>query len=275
MFNLTTHAKHLAKRLVLLVCLTTIGALATAGTAMASDITAPTVSTPVQTVASTSQARVSWSGSDASGITKYQLMDYRWTEPCAVCGYGPSYKWVDVPLSSPTATSATTTVSDAHNHTFAIAAQDAAGNWSAWKLGPTIKQRVVQSPSLVNGLIAPWSLTGGWANHTLSSYSGGSTIYTYTVGNSARLGWSTNALNVALIGTKHPSAGSTKVKYTYNSVQAVDFPTYTVTQTASSPLYRQVLHQLRFGNATPGSVTVTANGGGFSDADAVVILDKQ
>jgi hypothetical protein len=40
-------------------------------------------------------------------------------------------------------------------------------------------------------------------------------------------------------------------------------------------MYRQVLHQKRFANATPGTITVTANGGGFTDADAVVIYDKQ
>jgi hypothetical protein len=98
------------------------------------DKTPPAVSGPAQAIPTgwslgTSGATpltVSWSGSDASGIARYRLI-------ISVDGS----TWRDIALGSATQTSITfNDLAPGSSYQFGVAAQDGAGNWSAWSFGP-------------------------------------------------------------------------------------------------------------------------------------------
>lgn len=93
--------------------------------ALATDITPPTVTAPVQTIASgrlgaTAPTTVSWSASDANGIKSYEL----W-----VSTNGGA--WVRDTKLSPTATSTTYALTVGKSYRFFVRAYDGAGNTSA------------------------------------------------------------------------------------------------------------------------------------------------
>lgn len=99
------------------------------------DTTAPTVTLPRQTVTlgsslgtTTVPVTISWSATDTSGITAYDL--YSKTNGGA---------WVRETLGSATATSKLFSLTPGNTYQFTVAAQDGAGNWSAWTNGPSFR----------------------------------------------------------------------------------------------------------------------------------------
>lgn len=112
--------------------------VATGGTVPAAvDITPPTVTAPVQTIAkgkagSTVPIRLKWTGEDASGIRSYELWRSTNGEPPVR----------DTQLT-PTATSRTYWLTTDNSYRFFVRAHDNAGNASARKYGPTFVPTVI------------------------------------------------------------------------------------------------------------------------------------
>lgn len=163
-------------------------ALAAVSPALAADTTAPTVTKPVSRFAtgatgtSSASIRISWSGSDDwTGIAQYRLQSN-------IDGAG----WKNITLSSPTATSATRTVSLGHSYQYRTRAADEAGNWSAWMPGPTFTFRIYQETS---GNI---SYTGTWYTESVSGASGGKSKYSNESPGRAR--FTISARSIAWVG---------------------------------------------------------------------------
>ena len=101
------------------------------------DVTPPTVTAPVQTIAkgkagTTVPIRLGWSASDAGGIKSYEL--WRSTNGGA---------FVRDMLLTPTATSKTYLLPVDNSYRFFVRAYDNAGNASAAKYGPTFTPTVI------------------------------------------------------------------------------------------------------------------------------------
>ena len=116
-----------------------LAALALIGTD--ADITPPTVTAPIQTIAtgkagSTVPIRVRWSATDAGGIKSYEL--WRSTN---------GGKFVRDTTVSPTATSRTYLLTVGKSYRFFVRAHDNAGNTSAAEYGPTFTPTVTDDRS--------------------------------------------------------------------------------------------------------------------------------
>ena len=118
--------------------------MTTNGTALATDITPPTVTAPVQTIAKgkvtstsppTVPINIKWSADDASGIASYEL--WRSTNSGA---------YVRVSLPTPTTTSRTYRLAADNSYRFFVRAYDNAGNASVVKYGPTFTPHVIDDP---------------------------------------------------------------------------------------------------------------------------------
>ena len=130
--------------------------LYSAVTSVVGDTVAPTVTTPVQTIASATTAKVTWSGSDnLTGIKQYSVMEWR-EESCGV-GCDSSH-WVTVAPASATSTSVVLPVMDGKLHAYAVRATDGAGNSSGWAVGPGFRASTIQSGITFTG---NWRTTSG------------------------------------------------------------------------------------------------------------------
>ena len=144
--------------------------IATGGTVLAADITPPTATAPVQTIAmgtvvkgtdfSTVPIRLRWSATDASGIKSYEL--WRSTNS------GP---FVRQTLPTPTATSRRYQLATDNSYRFFVRAYNNAGNVSSAKYGPTFTPTVVDDRVCCDY----WALESRlpWTPELLSSAYGG------------------------------------------------------------------------------------------------------
>ncbi|MGI8703951.1 MAG: fibronectin type III domain-containing protein [Candidatus Limnocylindrales bacterium] len=130
------------------------------------DTVAPATNTPRAVFASpttagttTAPVRVSWSGSDElSGVDRFQLQQ--------TVDLGA---WSNVTLSSPTATSVVRNLAPGPFYTFRIRARDAAGTWSAWKMGTTFRLLLHQETSSSITYTKTWTrsaVTGAMGGYT-------------------------------------------------------------------------------------------------------------
>jgi serine protease len=119
------------------------------------DVIAPTASPPKATLANgaaldktTVPVRLAWSGSDAgSGLARFELA-LRTNEDA----------WVPLALPSPTATTLTPLLTaGGSRYRFRVRAIDAAGNASAWAVGPILHVRKVQESSTAIRYAGTWS----------------------------------------------------------------------------------------------------------------------
>lgn len=162
------------------------------------DTQKPTVGTVGKTFAQgyTSSASglpitLSWNGSDDKGIVRYYAM-------ARVDG-----TWVNVNLPSETATSATFTFAPGKTYSFAVTAQDAAGNWSDWSTTPDF----TPGDFAEGNQWQSWST--GWQYEDDASYQGGRAAYA-----SASTAWTTftfTGRSIALVTARWPGGGRARI----------------------------------------------------------------
>ena len=134
-----------------------------------SDTTPPVVSSPTgviiapQSLGSTARVHVTWTATDPSGVVLDELQMKKGTGA-----------WTALTLSSPTATSADTTLTVGATYRFRVRATDTSGNTSAWATTSAAKLRVVQE----NAKSITYS--GTWKRASLAAASGGYVKYATT-----------------------------------------------------------------------------------------------
>jgi hypothetical protein len=163
--------------------------------------------------------KLSWSATDdsTSGVARYELQQ-------SVDGGA----WSGVTLPSATQTNITRQLTPGKTYSFQIRAQDAAGNWSAWKPGPSFKANLFQE---ANSAIA---YTGTWSSQRLTSASGGRLKYSSGAGSLAKL--TQNGIqNIGWISTKGTNRGLAEVWLDGAKDSTVDLY-------ASSSQYRKVVY---------------------------------
>ena len=131
------------------------------------DTTAPEVQPPARGLVqnstlgtSTIPVRLTWSATDSSGVTGYQLQQST---------NGGAYQNVSLP--SATATTITRSLTPGNTYQFQVRAQDQAGNWSNWKPGPSFQINAYQESA------AAISYVGLWSTQTLAGAYGGAQKY--------------------------------------------------------------------------------------------------
>lgn len=215
-----------------------------AATAVASiDSTAPVASAPVASLANgaaldktTVPVRLAWSGSDAgSGLARFEL---------ALRTNGGA--WVPLALPSRTATTFSPSLSPGSaSYRFRVRAFDAAGNASAWAVGPILRVRKVQESSTAIRYAGTWSR--GSANAALggryrvTSRARASATYVFT------------GRSVAWVANGSSAFGSARV-YIDGVLRG------TVNLRASPAYWRRVVFSRTW--ATPGRHTIRIVGSG-------------
>jgi hypothetical protein len=161
------------------------------------DVLPPLVKSPVQSLVgnstvgtSTVPVKLSWSATDSgSGVVRYEVQQSEDDSPYAA-----------VALPSETATTATVSLLPGKTYRFRVRAQDQAGNWSGWKVGPKFRVDVLQES---DGAIV---YTGAWSEETLTGALGGRVKYASASGESAKLTFN-GGLNVGWVAPKGADRG--------------------------------------------------------------------
>jgi hypothetical protein len=219
------------------------------------DVTAPTVTAPVasiaanSTIGSTVPVRIAWKGSDVgSGIGHYQV---------GLSTNGGSY----VLVSSPTIASYTRslTASSTTTYRFRVRAFDKAGNASGYAYGPTFHVKLIQQSS------TSVHYYGTWYTASSTSASGGSYRYTSTAGRYTYYTFSGRTIAVAAY--KGTALGSFKVYL--DGVYKGTFSDY-----ATSTQWRRIVYSLNVasGTHTIKLICVGTSGHPRIDLDAFVVL---
>jgi trimeric autotransporter adhesin len=181
----------------------------------AADVTAPTVGVPTvalkmpQQIGPTASLQVSWSAaSDPSGIDDYELQ-YK----------ANTGAWNNVPLSSPTATSAALGLPFGNAYQFRLRATDAASNTGLWATTPssTLARKQEKASAI--------TYTGTWKRVALSGASGG---YVKKSGNTgARATFSFSGRTIGWVSTLGPDRGKADVWLDGVKVATIDLYTPT------------------------------------------------
>ncbi len=175
------------------------------------DTNAPTVNAPderflapSQLAASNIPVRVSWTGSDDhSGLARYELQH-------SVSG-GP---FANINLSEPLAKTKTPNLKRG-THRFRVRAQDKAGNWSAYKSGPSFVVSAYQEGS--SAVSFP---TGSWVRQALNSAYGGYVRYETSAGPRAKFTFT--GREAAWVTHKGPNRGKAEIYVDGTRVKVVD-----------------------------------------------------
>jgi hypothetical protein len=178
------------------------------------DALKPTATAPVQALKQNVRLGTSlipiwleWSATDnpaGSGIALYQLKQSK---------DGAAYTTVDLP--DPTATSIALNLERGSTYRYMVRAQDEAGNWSAWAVGPRFTVAAHQENS--TAVSYP---SGTWTRSALSGAYGGYVKYARAQGATATLTFT--GRNIAWVATKAPSRGTAEVYVDGAKVSTVD-----------------------------------------------------
>ncbi len=176
------------------------------------DTTVPTVSPPTQSFVlestlgvSSVPVEVSWSGSDSeSGIDRYDLEQST---------NGGAYSAVSLP--SPTATSATLSLTPGGSYRFRVRAFDKAGNASDWAVGDSFDLNAYQES---NGAIDYYR--GAWRRLEVSSAYGGALRYADIADDGVRFTFT--GREVAWISYNAPKRGKARVQVDGTLERTVD-----------------------------------------------------
>ncbi len=144
------------------------------------DLAPPAVTPPrVRLVGSTSMGaravpvRVSWAASDTGGVSAQQVVRQ-------IDG-GP---WTALEVSGATTRALSTKMRFGHSYSFAVRAQDGAGNWSAWAIAPASRLAGYSESSTAiarRGTWKPHSATAAWGGHyRTASVAGASVSLTFS-----------------------------------------------------------------------------------------------
>lgn len=163
------------------------------------DTTAPTVG-PISYVAdvgsqvsmSTVPTRVKWSASDASGVTGYSVR---------MRTNGGA--WVLLSLPSATAKSVVVNLAPGNSYEVGVAAKDKLGNWSGYRISPTM------IPSVRDENGANVVMAGGWTRVAWAQALGGFTSISGAAGASSTFTYS--GRSAAYVATKGPDRGQVKI----------------------------------------------------------------
>jgi hypothetical protein len=230
------------------------------------DTTAPVVTkAPTQTLTSgstlgtsTIPVKLDWSATDSgSGVAAYELQQS--TDGVA---YAP------VTLSSATQASITRELTPGKTYRFQVRAQDQAGNWSAWRQGPTFKVNLFQESA------SAISYTGTWSTQSLTGASGGGVKYASAAGNSASLNLN-SIRNIGWVSTRASDRGKGEVWLDGAKVSTPDLY-------ASTSQYRKVVYAKNQLNPSVSHTLETrvlgtknaSSSGTRVDQDALVVLSS-
>lgn len=186
-----------------------------AGTTV-TDATPPTMSAVGRSIAagysvgSTVPVTLNWSASDASGIAGYSV----WTST-------NGGTWADTTSRLTTATSKSVTLALAPGNTyrFAVAAQDAHGNWSPYSFTSTFSTRIYDDNSYV-------SYSTGWTRSAWASAVGGNEVDSATAG--ATASFTFTGTGVAWVAPMASNRGQAYVYVDGAYVMTVDLSSATV-----------------------------------------------
>jgi hypothetical protein len=180
-----------------------------AGTA-SGDVTAPTVTAPVATLLGSGAVhplvpvRITWTGKDAAtGIGRYEVQ--RQVDTGAWLPTG----------GVPTATGATHGLATGHDYRYRVRAVDGAGNWSAWRYGPTFK---LKGFSEGHGKIV---YGGKWSLSSSTVWWAGAARYATSNGASASLTFT--GREVLWVGATGLTRGVARIYVNGTLVKSVDF----------------------------------------------------
>jgi hypothetical protein len=185
---------------------------------------------------------LSWSGSDNRGIVRYYAM-------ARVNG-----TWTNVSLPSESATSATFNFAPGNTYSFAVTAQDAAGNWSDWSVTPDFRP----SDFPEGNQSQSWST--GWQYESHASYQGGRAAYASAVN-----AWTTftfTGTSVALVTLRYPGGGRARIYLDGVLMETID------TQ-AGSTQFRQVASSWTY--PSPGTHVLEIDVEGTAGRPTVVV----
>lgn len=174
-------------------------ALAQLGTT-GGDTTPPTVSIPAATPANGYKVttgklvptKISWTGTDASGIARYSLK-------VSVNGGA----WTDVTLPSVAATKVVLNLTPGNSYRFTVAAQDGVGLWSSWSTSARVQ------PALIGESHSSVSYSGGWNSAAWASAVGGYLNVSGTPGAYAKVTFT--GRSISWVGTMATNRGEAKV----------------------------------------------------------------
>jgi hypothetical protein len=178
--------------------------------------------------------RLSWSGSDASGIAKFELQRFGLSPIGAVT-------WTDEPLSSAIATSKVLSLAPG-SYTFRVRAQDRAGNWSDF-VSTTFTAELKQENA--------GTITGYWYSHARSSASGGGIWYSTAAGASYSMTFT--GRQVAWVASKGVDRGRAHVYLDGAFVKTVDLY-------SASTAERQVIFSKGFTTSATHTVKIVVEG---------------
>jgi cellulose 1,4-beta-cellobiosidase len=228
------------------------------------DTTVPAATVPAQTIAnnvqlgtSTVPVNLSWSASDANGITKYELQQSS--------NGGSTY--TNVTLASATATVLTQalTPDTAGSYRFRVRATDTAGNISTYATGPSFLLKQHQETSTAV------TYAGTWTLQTVSGASGGSVRYAAAAGTKAT--FSFTGRTVTWVSTKGTNRGRAEVWLDGARVATIDLYA-TATQTRrvvfSRDVSPSVAHTLEVRVLGTKAAASTAT---RVDLDALVVIE--
>ncbi|HTH84943.1 hypothetical protein [Mycobacterium sp.] len=235
-----------------------LAALALIGTD--ADITPPTVTAPVQTIAmgkagSTVPIRVRWSATDAGGIKAYEL----WRSTNAG-------KFVRDTTLPPTATSRTYLLTVGKSYRFFVRAHDNAGNTSVAKYGPTFTPTITDDRSGVRYSVLGW---GSWKpESSTEAYMGTLTkFYSMQATTRATLGYAWyifTGRDVAYVASLRSDRTGATVK--------IDGITYsTVNLYRSTSASAQIVVSKHWATSGTHTIEVGSAGYGWIDVDAFVV----
>jgi hypothetical protein len=220
--------------------------------ALSLDTTPPTVAAPVeqltaQVTNTTEQVNESWSATDASGIKAYALQVKN-----------DSGAWSQVSLPSVTTTSLRFTLTIGHTYQFRVAAQDGAGNWSAYQAAPAFS--VAAKDDTI------FQLAGGWKRYSWTDAFGGTAMTSSTAGDWVKVSFT--GRDVGYVAPKFSTAGRAKIWCDSTYYGLVDLYSSTLTS-------RQIVFSCRWSASGPHTMTIQVEGTSGRprvDVDAFAVL---
>lgn len=219
------------------------------------DVTAPSLTTPRQGVAAGYSAdttgrvpvRLSWSATDASGITAYDA----WLKANGT--------WVALGTGGRGETASVRMLTPGGTYQLAVRARDAAGNWTGWAYGAVFGVSRIDDASTVIVRSA------GWTRSSFAGTTGGTYLASATAG--ATLTVPFTGRGVAVEGLTWPATGQVRVYLDGTLVQTVD------TASSSTLLRREIFsRQVAYGAHTLVLEVVGTAGRPTVAIDAIDVL---
>jgi len=218
------------------------------------DTTAPVVTAPVENVTGQITSTIvpvkeTWSATDSGGIAAYSL----WSQT-------DGGTWVKQTLSPATSTSTVFNLTKGHSYRFAVAAQDAAGNWSGYKYGPTFTVRVSDDNN------TNVSYSSGWTRLSSSLSYGGFEVGSVATGATATFTF--KGRDVSWVAPRWANGGEAYVYLDGTYSKTIDLY-------ASSTSFRKAVYWARWPSVATRTITVEVVGTANRpqvDVDAFVVL---